>query len=274
MHADYSAMTTVIAISNQKGGVAKTTTSISLGAALVERGHTVLLVDLDPQANLTLALGAEPAEMGRTIADVLMGNYSLLKVCQPTPVPGLDMVPANHYMRLVEKFLHTQPDYERALRRATEAAAGYDFVLCDCPPALSAITLNAMTAADLMLIPTQCEYFSAYGLSEVLGLVNDISGRTNPGLRYRIVVTLFDRRNRIHATILGQIQEAFGETLLETRVEVDTKLRECPVFALPITEYAPHSRGAEQYRALAEELRTRFPELAIRAAEDLPEGLI
>jgi chromosome partitioning protein len=247
-------MTLIIAISNQKGGVAKTTTCVSLGAALVELGNEVLAIDLDPQANLSLALGVNPANLHRTVADVLLGNHSPLAVSRETSLPGLDLLPANQSMQMVEKFLHVRENHEHALSAALARLTAYNIILCDCPPALGSITLNALTAADLLLIPTQCEYFSAYGLNEMLDLVRNVRERTNPRLSYRIAVTLFDRRNRIHKTIREQIQNAYGDALLVNAIEIDTKLRESAVFGQPITGYAPASRAATQYRALAQEL--------------------
>ena len=247
-------MAVTIAISNQKGGVAKTTSCASLGAALVERDREVLAVDLDPQANLTLALGARPADMRRTVTDVLLGNYSPVSVSRETALPGLDLMPANQGLQLVEKFLHVRENYEHILRRALSALMAYDLVLCDCPPALGAVTLNALVAADLLIIPTQCEVFSAHALNEMIERVRQLRQRLNPRLDYRLLITMLDRRNRIHRSIHDQIRETFGQAVLETAVETDTKLRESAVFGRPITVYAPASRAAGQYRALAEEL--------------------
>ena len=244
----------IIAISNQKGGVGKTTTCVSLGAALVERGQEVLVVDLDPQANLSLALGASPTGRHRTLTDTLLGNHSAISVSRETALPGLDLLPANDDLRLAERFLHVRENYAQTLSRVLAQATSYQMTLCDCPPALGALTLNALTAAQLLLIPTQCEYFSAHGLNKVLELVRQVRESTNPHLSYRILVTLFDRRNRVHHSIHAQLQEAFGEALLESVIDIDTKLRETPLFGLPITSYAPNSRAALQYRALAEEL--------------------
>jgi chromosome partitioning protein len=247
-------MQTVIAVSNQKGGVGKTTTTVSLGAAMVERGLEVLAVDLDPQANLSLAMGVKPRGLRRGVADVLLGNLSVISVSRETAIAGLDVLPANSDMHLVEKFLTVRQNYEYSLRTALEQAATYDAVICDCPPSVGALPYTAMTAANLLLIPTQCEYFSTHGLGEVLELVTRVRERTNAHLSYRLLVTMFDKRNRVHRSVLDQLKGAFPGAVLETTIEIDTKLRESQVFGQPITSYAPKSRAAGQYRALAEEL--------------------
>jgi chromosome partitioning protein len=195
----------IIAISNQKGGVAKTTTAVSLGAAIVQRGHEVLCVDLDPQANLTLALGVKPASLRRTVADVFMGNNTPISVSRETALPGLDLMPANQDLQLVEKFLHVRQNHANTLRDALAHAPSYEYVLLDCPPALGNITLNALTAADILLVPTQCEYFSAHGLGQIVETVRYVREHTNPRLTYRVLVTMFDRRNRVHHTLYAKI---------------------------------------------------------------------
>ncbi len=244
----------IIAISNQKGGVAKTTTCVSLGAALVELGNEVLAIDLDPQSNLSLALGVNPSNLHRTLADVLLGNHSPLAVTRETSIPGLDLLPSSQNMQMVEKFLHVRDNHERALQQALARLTAYNIILCDCPPALGSITLNALSAADLLIIPTQCEYFSAYGLNEMLDLVRNLRDRANPRLSYRILITLFDRRNRIHKDIHEQVKTAYGDAVLNSVIEIDTKVRESAVLGQPITDYAPTSRAALQYRELAQEL--------------------
>jgi chromosome partitioning protein len=246
-------MTTIVAIANEKGGVAKTTSTLSIGAALVESGQEILLVDMDPQANLTLALGIQPSQIRRSVADLLLGNTSILSVSRETSVPGLDLIPASGEMLLVERFLYVRQNYEHLLRKALAKASMYSMVLLDCPPSLGALTINALTASNLLIIPTQCEFFSAHSLREMLDLIRNIRQRSNPSLRYRVMITMLGK-TRVHRTLQEQIRSAFGSAVFATAIENDTKLRECPVVGKPITEYAPESRAAQQYRALAQEL--------------------
>ncbi|MGA9532302.1 MAG: ParA family protein [Anaerolineales bacterium] len=247
-------MSYTVAVANEKGGVAKTTTALSLGAALAERGEEVLLVDLDPQANLTLSLGIKPNDVSGGASDLLLGDGTLESVRQETRVPGLTLVPANSELLMAERFLSVRQNYETLLGERLNSSGEFNYVLLDCPPALGVTTHSALTAADLLLIPTQAEFFSASALRDVIDLVRDIRAHSNPGLRYRLLLTMLDQRNRIHRTLYEQIRRTFGKAVLETVIEVDTRLRESPIFAKPITEYAPDSRGAAQYRALAEEL--------------------
>ncbi len=249
-------MTSIIAIGNQKGGVAKTTTCLSLGASLAELGQTVLLIDADPQGSLTLSLGVQPEEMRRSLEDVLLGSASLMSVSRETSVFGLDLVPAGRGLLTVDKILYSRANYEYNLKNALAALPPrvYDTVLIDCPPTLATLTLNAWTAAELLMIPMQCEYYAAHALRQVIELVKAVRARTNPLLKYRVLVTMYDRRNNISRVIYEQLQQGVGALLFKTVIEVDTKLRESPVYHQPVTVYAPTTRGAEQYRALAKEL--------------------
>jgi chromosome partitioning protein len=284
----------VIAIANQKGGVAKTTSVVSLGGALVQRNKDVLLIDLDAQANLTLALGKDPAKLRGAITDVLFNSASLLSVSRETNVPGLDLVPANSGMDLAERFLPVRKDYETILLRAlndslkrrprTDEAAktggslegspkretglqlglgrisesrptmSYDYVILDCPPYMGAVTLNAMIAADMLIIPTQPEFFSAHALKSMMTTIRQVRNQHNPDLVYRILITLYDRRNRIHRDVAEQIRTTFSTGVFETIIEIDTKLRESAVEGLPISHHRSQSRSALQYEALAQEL--------------------
>ena len=249
-------MTTIIAIGNQKGGVAKTTTCLSLGAALAELGQTVLLIDTDPQSSLTLSLGVQPDELRHSVDDALLGGASLMSVSRESSVFGLDLVPAGRGLQTVDKILYSRANYEYNLKTALDALppGAYDTVLIDCPPTLAALTWNALTAADQLIIPVQCEYYAARALRQVIELVKTVRTQTNPHLRYRVLVTMYDRRDNISRVIYEQLQQGLGVALFNTVIEVDAKLRESPVYNQPVTIYAPATRGAEQYRALAREL--------------------
>ena len=272
----------VIAVANQKGGVAKTTTVVSLGGALARHNQEVLLVDLDAQANLTLALGKDPNRVRGAVTEVLFNSASLLSVSRETNIPGLDLVPANAEMDLAERFLPVRKDYETILRRALRSelrpatkpgssstsaplaytpgtsprppAIHYDFVLLDCPPFLGAVTLNALVAADMLIIPTQPEFFSANALRTMTAAIRQVRSQQNPNLIYRILITIFDRRNRIHREVGEQIRNTFGDGVFQTVIEIDTKLRESAIEGLPITHRKIQSRSAVQYDALAQEL--------------------
>jgi chromosome partitioning protein len=249
-------MTISIAISNEKGGVAKTTTTLSLGAALAELDQRVLLVDLDAQANLTLALGLEPGESEQASANVLIEAAPFMSARRSANIENLDLIPSNSRIETAEQFLPVRTGYTTILRRAIEADSPlpYDFILFDCPPALGSITVNALSASSLLVIPTQAEYFSAYALRNMMGLIRRVREESNAELAYRILVTMLDRRNSTHRNIHEQLRTTFGDGVFNTVIEIDTKLRESPIAGLPITLYRPGTRGALQYRVLAQEL--------------------
>jgi len=246
----------IIAISNEKGGVAKTTSTLSLGAALAELNQKILLIDLDPQANLSLALGFEPGKAEHTSGSILLEDTPLAASLLETNIPGVDLIPANTALEQAEQVLPIYLNYTTRLRNAIESAnpLPYDFILIDCPPSLGAITINALSTADLLIIPTQAEYFSAYALRDMMTIIRQIRTEDNPKLAYRVLVTLLDQRNRTHRDIREQLERTFGIGLFKTVIEIDTKLRESPILGMPITQYKPNSRGAQQYRGLAEEL--------------------
>lgn len=259
-------MTKIIAVTNEKGGVAKTTTVLSLAGALVEAGKEILLVDLDAQANLTLGLGIAPARLRKTVADVLLNSAAPVSISRETAVPGIDIIPANSEMGKAERFLSVRQDYENTLANALSSLSGYDYVLIDCPPSLGAVTTNAMTASNMIIIPTQPEYFSVYGLKGVLSSVRQVRSQNNPALNYRILITQMDRRNRIHKALNEQLRTTFGEGVFNTVIETDTKLRESTVQGLPVTHCFSRSRSAEQYRALAQELIQNVEEKVTKPA--------
>ncbi|MDP2778302.1 MAG: ParA family protein [Anaerolineales bacterium] len=249
-------MPITIAVSNEKGGVAKTTTTLSVGAALVELGNRVLLIDLDAQANLTIGLGLEPGESKHTSSDVMLDNVPLLDACRKTDVENLDIIPSDSRIETSEHFLPVRTDYTTILKQAIQAAGDipYDYIILDCPPALGAITKNALAAADLLLVPTQAEYFSAYALRNMMSIIRNTREQDNPNLAYRLLVTMLDTRNRTHRNIHEQLRTTFGEGVFNTVIEIDTKLRESPIAGMPITRYRTGTRGSLQYRVLAQEL--------------------
>lgn len=244
-----------IAISNEKGGVAKTTTTFSLGASLAEAGKDVLLIDLDPQGNLTLANGIEPGEAKLNSSEMLLDKMDANNTILKTGTAKMDIIPSNPRLAEAEQFLPVRTNYTHILKNALASKElKYDFILLDCPPSMGAIAVNALTAADLLIIPTQAEYFSAYALRDMMMLIRRVRKDSNPGLAYRILITLLDQRNRAHRAIREQLQQTFGVGLFETVIEVDTRLRESPIIGIPITQYRPNSRGSQQYRVLAQEL--------------------
>lgn len=249
----------IIAVCHQKGGVAKTTTVSALGASLVELGHRTLLIDLDPSGNLTSGLSISPARMHKSAADLLLGNEPIHAILQTTLMPGLDLVPSNPAMRTVSRFLYLRPRYETLLKSGFDAMHNsplppYRFILMDCPPTLGPLTITALTAAHLVIIPTQCEYYSLQALEAVFKLIATVRAETNPGLRFRLLITMFDRRGSLHSRILEMVQERYAHALFETMIGFDSKLRESQLVGVPVIRHAPGTRASQQYRLLAEEL--------------------
>jgi chromosome partitioning protein len=247
-------MTHIIAVANEKGGVAKTTTAVSLGGAFVEMEKDVLLVDLDPQANLSLAVGIPPHKVRRSVADVLLNATTPMSVSRETTIQGLDVLPANADMGMAERFLPIRQNYQLLLKKALETIQLYDIIILDCPPSMGAVTLNALVAADLLIIPTQAEFLSAYALRHVMATIRSVREQDNPNLMYRILITMLDVRIGSHKALSQQLHDTFGKAVLQSIIRIDSKLRESTIAGLPITHYVPRSRGALQYRALAQEL--------------------
>ena len=248
-------MSYVIAISNEKGGVAKTTTALALSAAFVEKEKKVLMIDLDSQANLTLSMGVDPQQSRKTSINVLMENVPIHEVKVETGIPNLDLLPSNNEMGFAERYLPTRPGYENTLKIALDDVKDiYDVVILDCPPFLGALTLNALTATNLLILPTQAEYFSIYALRNMMGLIRRIRTQNNPSLTYRILLTMFDKRNKIHRTLFEHLRTSFQSGLLTTIIQIDTKIRESAIAGLPIIFHSPKCRASIQYRQLAEEV--------------------
>jgi chromosome partitioning protein len=262
-------MTYKIAIASEKGGVAKTTTTVSLGAALAENGNNVLLIDLDVQANLSLALGIEPVKASRTIANILLESAPIFSCIQKTAVPGLDIIPSNSELGMADRLLPTRLNFEQTIRKAFQTRSPsyhYQFVLMDCPTSLGAVTINALVAANLLLVPTQAEYFSICSLKKLMALVRRIRSQYNPLLTYRLLLTMFDRRNRVHRTLCEQLRSSFNSGVLDTVINTDTKLRNSQIAGLPITHYSPKSRAAQEYRALSQEVLRYVKETTLQPA--------
>ncbi len=247
-------MTNIIAIASEKGGVSKTTTAISLGGALAEIGQDVLMIDLDPQASLTLSLGIPPHTVRRSIADVLINSISPVGVSRETSIAGLDLLPSNAEMLMAERFLPIRKDYKLILRNLLRDIQIYDAIILDCPPALGAITQNALAAANLLVIPTVPEYLSVYTLRSMLGVVRSTRANSNPHLNYRILISMFDQRIGSHLNLSEQLRNTFKQAVCDTVIQVDTRLRDAAVAGMPVTHFAANTRSAQQYRALAQEL--------------------
>jgi chromosome partitioning protein len=249
-------MAYIISLSNGKGGVAKTTTSIALGGSLSKLGYRVLLIDLDPNANLTLGFGSIPEKPIDYSQDLFLSSRS--DPIQPvkTGYPNLDLLPSNGYMALLDKKSSASDLSMKVLQRSLQALPpdAYDFILIDCPATMGFITINALTAADLLIIPTQSEFFSAYALQTMFSVVIGVRKKYNSKLKYRILVTQLDLHLRDHNNILNQLQKHLGESLYRTRIFADPLLRESQIQGIPIPFSMPNSTCALQYRKLAREI--------------------
>ena len=249
---------TVLVISNQKGGVGKTTTAISLGAALVASGQRVLVVDLDPQANATSGLGVSK-DLPNAIYGVLLKERPLSDSIVPTAVEGLDLVPSGLDMAGAEVELVPLMAREYRLREALRGVHGYDTVLIDCPPSLGLLTVNALAAGDAVLIPVQCEYYALEGLAQLLRTIEAVRDRLNDHLEVlAIVLTMEDRRNRLSLQVIDEVQRHFPKLLANARIPRTVRLAEAPSHGLPISIYDPKSAAAQAYEDLARELSARL----------------
>jgi chromosome partitioning protein len=250
----------VVALCNQKGGVGKTTSTINLGAALTEHGRRVLLVDFDPQGALSVGLGVQPHQLDRTIYDVLMeSSVTLDDVLLKTNVPGMDLVPSNIDLSAAEVQLVNEVAREQTLARAlAPALPDYDLVLIDCQPSLGLLTVNALTAADGVIIPLECEFFSLRGVALLIDTIEKVRERLNPRLHIEgILATMYDSRTVHGREVFARVVEAFGDTVYDTVITRTVRFPETTVAGEPITTWAPSSSGALQYRNLAKEVLTR-----------------
>jgi chromosome partitioning protein len=246
----------VVAVTNQKGGVGKTTTAVNLGACLAELGYRVLVVDLDPQGNASTGLGVNAHDLAASMYDVILHDLPLEDCIEPTSVRNLFVAPANLDLAGAEIELVPAFSRELKLRRALEPVrSDYDYVLIDCPPSLGLLTVNGLAAADEVLVPIQCEYYALEGLSQLLRNVGLVQTNLNPGLEVTaIVLVMYDARTKLSDQVVREVRSHFGDRVCRTIVPRTVRLSEAPSFGQPIITYDPSSRGSTAYRGLAEEL--------------------
>ena len=251
--------TKVMAIINQKGGVGKSTTAINLSAALGELGTQVLLVDLDPQGNSSSGLGIEKSQVHNCVYDVLLNDVAIEDVIIPDVGEGLDLVPATINLAGAEVELVSEMARENRLKDAVGSLRGkYDYVFIDCPPSLGLLTVNALVAADKLLIPIQCEFYALEGVTKLLDSMKRVKGLLNPSLDiYGVLLTMYDGRTTLSRQVVDEVRSYFGKTVFETLIPRTVKLSEAPSYGLPITQYDPTGKGAQSYIDLAKEVILR-----------------
>ena len=251
--------TKIIAVINQKGGVGKSTTAVNLSAALGEMGKQVLLVDLDPQGNTSSGLGIDKRQVQHCIYDVLLNDVKIEDVIIPDVCEGLDLVPATINLAGAEVELVSEMARENRLKDAVGAMRGrYDYIFIDCPPSLGLLTVNALVAADKLLIPIQCEFYALEGVTKLLDSMKRVKSRLNPTLDiYGVLLTMYDGRTTLSKQVVSEVRNFFGKTVFETLIPRTVKLSEAPSFGQPITQYDPTGKGALAYTELAKEVIKR-----------------
>lgn len=260
--ASASASTTkarVLAVVNQKGGVGKSTTSVNLSATLGDLGQKVLLVDLDPQGNATSGFGLNRSQRERCIYDALLGESQIAELIEPVEVEHVFAVPATIQLAGAEIELVSALSRENRLKSVLEPVLkDFDFIIVDCPPSLGLLTINALTAADGLLIPIQCEYYALEGLSKLLDSFRLVKTHLNPGLEiFGVVMTMYDSRTRLSQQVVDEVRDFFEGKIFDTLIPRTVRLSEAPSFGQPITLYDPSGKGAEAYRQLAKEVVSR-----------------
>ena len=271
-------MARIIAIANQKGGVGKSTTAVSLGASLADLGYRVLVIDLDPQGNASTGLGIRHEARETTVYHVIVAESPIDDAIIHTPVERLHAVPSTIDLAGAEIELVSQFSRESRLKKALEPIreGRYDFVLLDCPPSLGLLTVNALTAAEELIVPIQCEYYALEGLGQLLRNVSLVQQNINPGLRLSgIVMTMFDPRTKLSSQVVEEVKRFFGDLVYDVIIPRTVRLSEAPGFGQPITVYDPRSRGAQTYRQLAAEVASRPPPTEpMPVYEDLPTVVV
>jgi len=252
----------VIAVANQKGGVGKTTTAINLSAALAEKEQKVLLIDLDPQGNATSGVGVDKNNVEYTVYDLILSEAAIQSCIEYTEFENLHLIPSNVDLAAAEIELIGIPEKEFIIKKEVEKIRDkYDFILIDCPPSLNLLTINAMTTADTVLVPIQCEYYALEGLSQLIHTINLVKERLNPYLDIEgIVFTMYDARTNLSLQVVENVRANVKQRVYTTIIPRNVRLAEAPSHGYPITIYDSKSAGAESYRALAEEVMNREEE--------------
>ena len=252
----------IIAITNQKGGVGKTTTAINLSACLAEAGQRVLTVDFDPQGNTTSGLGLEKGNIDNTVYELLMGECTVEECVNPSIQERLDVMPSDVDLAGAEIELLDMEEKESILKKNLELLDGkYDFIIIDCPPSLNLLTINALTAANTVLVPIQCEYYALEGLSQLMHTIELVQERLNPDLEMEgVVFTMYDARTNLSLQVVENVKNNLNQTIYKTIIPRNVRLAEAPSHGLPINYYDARSTGAESYQLLAEEVIHRGDE--------------